>query len=99
MKIPRRPARVQPSLRGRAAAVPPFGQTPYIRPIIRQRPASSRKWMAQIPQQPGQEAIDPGLPALYQQWPALFKVLNRPWKGVVALVAVVLIAIAIGSLL
>jgi hypothetical protein len=97
MKIPRRPARVQPPLRGRAAAVP--GQTPYIRSVIRQRPASSRKWMTQVPQQPGQETIDPGLLALYQQWPALFKVLNRPWKAVVAVVAVVLIAIAIGSFL
>ncbi|MDA0268603.1 MAG: hypothetical protein O3A14_17000 [Cyanobacteria bacterium] len=97
MRLPRRPARVQPPLRGRLAAVPCGPSQP--KPVIRQRPSTSGRLLIPMPQPPIHGKVDSGLQALSQQWPALFKVLNRPWKWLVAWGVMMVLAIAIGSVL
>ena len=103
-RSPRRPARVEPGLRGRVAAVPPFGQTRTAwMPVIRQRPPAAGPYTRrQMPASKPHSAYDdlpPSFIQLYQQWTLLFKILDRPWKWLVALAVLLILAVAIGSFL
>lgn len=46
-----------------------------------------------------EEDVQPVLLKLYNRWPSLFKVLDQPWKWLVALVLLIVLSIGIGSLL
>lgn len=100
-RSPRRPARVQPSLRGRFAAVPPLGQASNRwMPVIRQRPPAAGPYAhRQFPTPPQLSPCDdlhPSFIELYRQWAFLFKLLNRPWKWLVVLAVLLIVAVAIG---
>lgn len=97
-RLTRRPPRVQPPLRGRAAAFADPEQlqsTPQ--PVFRRHPprGGAVRVVYRTPNRP----IHPVLFKLYQLWPYLFKVLDHPWKWLAALAAIILLSMLIGSLL
>ena len=99
-RLPRRPPRIRPPGRGRAAAASPLGGAESgCKAVVRQRPSTSGRLREKIVYKPVQPDLPPILLKLYQQWPGLFQVLDRPWKWVVALVLLVVLSILIGSLL
>ena len=99
-RLPRRPQRIQPPLRGRAAAVPPLGQIQQCyMPVLRQHPSISGPFTRRESHRNGCVDIHPSWLKLYKQWSGLFKVLDRPWKWLVALASLVILSIMIGSLL
>ena len=99
-RLPRRPPRVGPPQRGRSEAVPPFGQTSRCaRPVVYQRPPTSGSFAVKTPHKSICDGIHPSFIRLYKRWPGLFKVLDRPWKWLLAFVVLILLAIWIGSLL
>ena len=100
-RLPRRPPRVQPSLRGRAAAVPPFGQERTPAPVVRQRPpiSSSHTTVVKVVEKPACDNLHPDWIALYKKWPKLFMVLDRPSKWLVVLLALIGLSIMLGRLI
>ncbi len=99
-RAPRRPVRIQPPTRGRAAATPPLGETQHHPvPVVPQRsPASgglSRPGLAQPPQ----EEVDSGLPDLYTRWSYLFKRLDEPWKWALLLASLIALSTIAGRLI
>jgi hypothetical protein len=105
-RLTRRPPRVQPPLRGRAAAsAKPDQSRPNPMPVLRQHPPRSRPGRAPglypepVVDRTDHGEIPPGLIRLYRLWPYLFKQLDRPWKWLLALVALIILSMIIGSLL
>lgn len=100
-RLPRRPPRIQPSLRGRLAAVPPLGQDQPLMTVVRQRSpiSSSHTNIIKVVEKPACDDIHPDWIALYERFPGLFKVLNHPWKWLVVLAGLVSLSIMLGKLL
>ena len=97
-RLPRRPPRPQPPLRGRAAAaIPPLGQEPCVRPMVRQRPPTSGGLASRTSSATTCDGLHPSFLAFYRQWPILFKVLDRPWKWVAAVILLVLLSLLVGA--
>lgn len=90
-RLARRPSRPKPPIRGRAAAVPPLGQTVNSLPVVRQRPSvSSHRNRC--------EHIDKDCLMLCRRCPRLFKILNRPWKWLVVIFLLMALSFLIGTL-
>lgn len=99
-RLPRRPLRIQPPLRGRSASVCTSGSTQFCsRPVVRQRPPTAGPFAGQMHRCTHCDRIHPSFLHFYRRWPGLFKVLDRPWKWLVVLIALMVLSIAIGSLL
>ena len=99
--IPRRPPRVQPSLRGRSAAVPPFGQKQAPATVVRQRPpiSSGHTTIVKVVEKPACDKLHPDWIALYEKWPKLFTVFDRPWKLLIVLLVLIGLSIMLGRLI
>ncbi|MEM9906819.1 MAG: hypothetical protein AAF921_17510 [Cyanobacteria bacterium P01_D01_bin.44] len=95
-RSPRRSLRIQPPLRGRAAATP-GDQGP--RAVIHQRPPSrsGHTTIVKVVEKPACEDLHPDWIALYKIAPALFKVL--PWLWLGALAALISVSLLFGRLL
>ena len=84
-RLPRRPPRVQPPVRGRAAAEssPRSASTSY---VVSQ---PSCKPIVKVVEKPVCKELDPGWIALYQRWSKVFKVLETPQKWLAILVLLI----------
>ncbi len=100
-RSPRRPPRIQPPLRGRSAAVPHLGQAQTCITIVRQRPpiSSGHTTIVKVVEKSACDDLHLDWIVLYDRWPALFKVLNRPWKWLVVLAVLLSLSTMIGRLL
>ena len=89
-RLPRRPPRLQPPLRGRSAASP-FGQTPSSMPVVRQPPPRSSH--SRVCDDINRDCL-----ALCNRCPRLFRVLNRPWKWLAVLLVLMGLSFLLGTL-
>ncbi|WP_017298926.1 hypothetical protein [Nodosilinea nodulosa] len=94
------PPRVQPPLRGRAAAfADPERLQSMPQPVFRRHPPGGGAIRERVVYRTPDHPVHPGLIELYQLWPYLFKLLDRPWKWLAALAAIIILSVLIGSLL
>lgn len=96
----RRPPRVHPPTRGRAAAFTQAEQsrlTPLT--VFRQGPPSAGPIREKVVYRPEPPEIHPVLIKLYKLSPYLFQVLDQPWKWFLALTVLLLLAVSLGTLL
>lgn len=104
-RLVRRPPRVLPR-RGRSSPIPPENQPrPTPLTVFRQgRPSTGPRrekiiYRETVVERPDPREIHPVLIQLYRLAPYLFTTLNRPWKWLVALALMLILAIALGTLL
>ncbi len=100
-RSPRRSLRTQPPLRGRLAASPSLSNDQSTMAVVRQRPpiSSGRTTIIKVMEKPIREEIHPEWVELFEKYPALFKLLNRPWKWLIVLVVLLVMSIMLGKLL
>ncbi len=98
-RLPHRPPRIQPPLRGRSAAVPPFGNP--ILTVVRQRPpiSSGHTTIVKVVEKPACDDIHPDWIMLHKRFPGLFKVLDQPWKWLIGVIVLVSLSVILGNLL
>ena len=91
---PRRALRIQPPVRGRAAAVSQH----HVQAVVRQppRPAGNTT-IVKVVEKPSCEDLHPDWIALYRGAPGLFLVLSRPWQWAVFLVLLLASAVMFGK--
>lgn len=96
-RAPRRALRIQPPVRGRAAAV---SQHP-VQAVVRQpppRPAGNTT-IVKVVEKPCCEDLHPDWIALYRGAPGLFLVLSRPWQWAVFLALLLASSVMLGKVL
>ncbi|MGP1375855.1 MAG: hypothetical protein ACTS3T_23715 [Almyronema sp.] len=99
-RLPRRPPRIQPPLRGRLAAASSLGQTPLPTTTVRSVPSTPRLPLPQHPPmappvcEPQPDWLD-----FYKQRAKFFSRLDRLWKWLIVLAILLSGSFLIGKLL
>lgn len=93
-RSPRRPPRQRPlpGCTGLALGQPQSPQT-----VVRPRPPRGGGLPGRLTPVQGCKDVHPSFLAFYRQWVLLFRVLNRPWKWVVATLGLVLLSMVVGG--
>jgi len=81
-RLPRRPASVQPPLRGRAAAIPPSGSpsTPLASQRLRLPTAAGRPTVVSVEVEAPCQQFHPFWHHLFERSPGLLFVVSNPWR-------------------
>ena len=97
-RIPRRALRIQPPVRGRAAAVSQHQATqPTVRQPLPRRAGNTT--IIKVVEKPSCEDLHPDWIALYQGALGLFLVLRRPWQWGIFLALLLALAVVLGKVL
>ena len=101
-RIPRRPPRVQPPSRRRSAASPSLGRNSQVLPVVPKPSPASRSSKKLSEFERACLAFCHRYPyflTLYHHYPGVFRLLDQPWKWLVALLILMGLAFLLGALL